>query len=283
MEKVDVLTVIVDSFELAAAHWREVAVPLALILIPSVAMGIVISFFNIFGTLSDLQSPGLSSDSLAAGAMSGGSALTDAFASLGIGVVIFAISTFIAYAILSSAVHFYIYEHFYSLITKKQIRQGWQERMIKYIKKTVVITVATLGVCAAFMILLGIVVLSFSFIGLVGAIIAAVLLLIASVALMVLFMMASPMWIFYVMENDGFFASISKSISMVKKNFWTFLAFFVVMEVISIVVSIGAVLTCCLTYVISPFLQTAVGLVSAIGLMKLRLLLGEKPPQPIAA
>ena len=153
MAKIDVIQEIFDSFELIKAHYKEVIVPLIILLLISAGASGGSSLFRGSGSDSSYRSSSqLSSDSLLANAMSS-SGIELALAALS-GVLLALLLVIVVIAIVLALLHqtlwFYVWEHFHAIINKRKIAQDWQPRFKRLAVKAVVLGAFELAVLAVF-------------------------------------------------------------------------------------------------------------------------------------
>jgi hypothetical protein len=281
MGKVDVLQAISDSFGLIRAHYREVALPLIVLLVLSGAGSFGgSSFSNSFGNrYSDKYS---SSDNPLSNAMTGLDTSLLALGGILIAIIVAIVVLAIVLSILERAVWFYVYEHFYSLLTKKKISQDWKSRMERHsIKATAlwlfwllvflaIFALPALQLWGSISVLSGASGLS----GLWNALAPFLLLLFAAIGLLLLVgFLLSPLWIFYAMDGLGFGESLSRAAGLVMGNVWTFFIFSFIFFFLGIGGSIVAFASCCLAYIVSPVISVFLGLLWGVSLMKVKLAL----------
>jgi len=273
MADVDVIESIKRSYKLLESHYKEVALPIIILLL-----------INAGGTIGGSLMKGGRSDSSSfssylSNAMDGAFLFYYLAATT---LVIIAIGAvfIVAMTVLYQAVYFYVCEHFYSIMRKNAIKESWQGRMKRLALKAFVLLVFWSILVA---VIFALPVLSFfdsmgklaggagklaGFGSLVEALMPSILLLLAAAAvLLVVHLFLLPLWVFYAMDGYGFFESISKSVDMVRGSIFTFFAFmlvFVALGVAGVVVSIAS---CCLSYIVSPIVTTFIGLLSGITLM----------------
>ncbi len=280
MGKADVIQAIFDSFELIKLHWREVIIPLAILMLVSAAGGMGgSSFSNSFGGRGSSSSSSLLDNSMITNAMSDAGSSFLALGGLLLAVVLAIVALAIVITVLDQALWFYVYEHFYSLLCKKKIRREWQERMIGHSLRAIALMVFWLALLAlifalpvlqAWNVISSIQQLSVSSIVPVLSSIVAPLMLGFLVLLVVGFLL-TPLWIYYVMDGFGFFESVSKSLSLVAGNLGTFLIFALLFFLLHIGAAIVSFAACCFSFIVSPIASVFVALLSGVTLMKIKL------------
>jgi len=280
MGKVDVLQAIQDSFELIRAHYREVALPLIALLVLSGAGSFGSSSFS--DSFGSRYSDDSSSDNPLANAMTGLDTSLLALGGILIAVIAAVVILAIVLSILERAVWFYVYEHFYSLLTKKKIQQGWQGRIKRHSVKATILWFFWLFVFIAIFALpalqlwgsISVLSSASGFSGLWNALVPFMLLLSAAIGLLLLAgFLLSPLWIFYAMDGLGFSESLSRAAGLVMGNLGTFFVFSLVFFFLGIGGSLLSLASCCLAYLVSPIITVFLGLLWGVSLMKVKLAL----------
>ena len=269
MANIDVISLIFESFELIKARYKEVAVPIMVLLI--------IAGAGHFGgsSLSDALgsqrsgSLGHYDSSPLSNAMSGSDAL---LAGLTGGVLLvvlaFVVAMAFAMAVLSMAIWFYMSEHFNAVLIKKKIAQDWQARMKRHIIKAFVMALFEFALIGS-AILAGVgIALSYSTIGLIGAVVLFALLAIAFVCLGFFII---PAWMYYAIDNLPFFESISRSFSLVSGNITHFLVFAIIFAMLGIGSGLASIYACCFSFILAPILTVFFALLSRVTLLKMKL------------
>lgn len=275
MAKIDVISMFFESFELVRKHYHEVMIPIVLLLLMSGTASIgADSIGRVFTSLGR----GFATDSFASAAATtsstvapqipttflpfvGGALLAIAAAVMTAGLVL---------VIFHQSLTFYVYGHFYSLLRRKKISTGWEERMKKYAIKSLVLLVFWCVVILVF-IALSLLVISLGN-----------LLIQIAAALVVLFLLLSvgfytlPLWVYYVLDSMPFFASLSKSFCLVKDNAVTFTIFTLILLLLGIGIALASMAACCFSSIVAPLLGVMLSLVSGITVMKMTLALGKK-------
>ncbi len=285
MAKFDVFTAIFESFELIKAHYKEVAVPLILLLLLSGAghlggSSLSNSFKSAGSGYSGASSLGRAAASPIANALSAPLAMLSGFLLI---IVAAAIVVVALLAILASATWFYVYEHFYAILRKKKITENWQPRMKRQALKSAVILVFWLVLLAALfaipvIIALGAFSAASSFSSMIGAMVSVIIpFALAMLFLAVLGFLVMPLWVFYAMDNCGFFESLSKSVTLVSTNLGQFIVYFVIVVLLGIgeVMAASVAALCCLAWLVVPLLTVFFTLLTSITLMKMRLALAK--------
>ena len=259
MAKTDFFKAFNDSSQLLEKNLKEIAIPLALIMLLSVATSLASFLFLqaspfIFGS----QTP-KSTDSLGFG---------DLFWLLLAAIVILVILI----TWLTSALSLYIAQCFNAVMLKKKMPENWAGIIAGNLFKTFVMFII-MG--AVFTVIFGVPAaityfMSTQYTG-VGIIIAgAALLLTALFLYMAAGFFLSPLWLFYAVEKNGIFPSINKSISLVKGNLGSFFLLYVVFVAISFAAIMFSA-ACCFSFIISPVLMALVTALYQVTMMRLKL------------
>jgi len=277
MAKVSVIRSIEESYELIKEHYKEVLIPLIFLMLLSGAGSMGGSSYSSRGGSGGKS---VDSGSLVANAMADSGALVSGLGALLVIIIVAVVIFVIAFAILDRAIWFYVFEHFYSLLTKRKLPSSWQERM-----KANTLRSAVLYFFGMFLLLLFIVVpmvISYFMlnIDLSQGIWALMPLLWVFIAVLLLFLaisfMIMPLWIYYAMDRLPFWESLSRAFSLVRDNFITFVKFTGIFLVIGVAAIIGIIMTCCFAFITSPIITVFLQLLSGVTLMKLRLALDKK-------
>ena len=278
MGKVDVISAVFESFDLIRKHYKEVALPIIILILLSGAGGL--------GTQSFSRGYGGGEKTPLAGAALANSMDGAGTGILALGSLLFAIIVIVAVAalvfiVVSEATQLYIYEHFYAILRKKKIKEKWTGRFGRLAGKSVVMLVFRLIVFGAVFIIPILQIWNFvsnlqtvSAEGIIGAIVSVAITLIASFIVMLAINFAlAPLWVYYAMDGAGFFDSIGKSVRLVSGNFSAFFVLWFVFVMLGIATMGAAALSacCCLSWVVAPILGVGVGLLYGVTMMKVKL------------
>jgi len=265
MANIDVISLIFESFDFIRKHYKEVAFPLAVLLLMSGAGHIGgSSLSNGFSNSLD-GSPGAP---LLANALSGAESLeAGIMAGTLLALFLFIIAVAVVMAVVSLSVWFYVCEHFYSILNRKKVSTDWQARMKRHILRALVMAIFEFAVFAAFAIAI------IACISLVSTSWAAALSLMALVFIICacIGLYFIPVWMYYALDMRPFFESISCSISLVKGNFAHFAIFGAIFMFLNIGAMIGSFYACCFSFLAAPLLLTFVALLSRVTLIKMKL------------
>ena len=289
MGKADVIQMIFDSAALVRAHYKEVALPLLVLLVLSGAGNFGGSSFSnssrLFSGLAEKDSSQLQ-NSLFAAPLSPNASIGSIVLALGAIVLVVALVflvLFIAVYLLNEAVWLYVYEHFYAILRRKKLAAGWKARMKRLLAKVAVLQVfwllATLAVFALPAMHIwnsATAIKQFTF-GSVLSLLGASLLAVAAgmLALFAIGFVLLPLWIFYAMDGLGFIDSLGKSFTLVVGNAVPFLLYSFISALLW-AGQIGVSLTsCCFGYLVVPLVHVFLTLVMGITLMKMKLALEE--------
>ncbi|MFA5929771.1 MAG: hypothetical protein WC861_02720 [Candidatus Micrarchaeia archaeon] len=271
MAKTDFFKAFNGSSKLLEANLKGIAIPLALIMLLSMATSLA-SF--IFLQASQFLSPFLFGGPLKS---------TD---SLGIGdaywLAIAAVAMLcILVTWLTSALSLYIAQYFNAVMQKKKMPENWAGVIAGNMLRTLAMSLLILAIFAvifgfpAAMVYL----ISTQYSG-IGIIIAgALLFLLAFLLYMAASFFLSPMWLYYAVDKNGFFQSIGKSISLVRGNLGSFFLLYAVF----VAISFGAAMfsaVCCFSFIISPVLMALVTALYQITMIRMKLD-SEAPHQPV--
>jgi len=279
MGKVDVIKEFYASIELIRENYKEVAVPIIILLLLSGggSMG-GSSFGNTFKSDRSSSGSSLFSDSL----------FSNGLFESGLGVLVLAIVAVVVLAavgisILSESLWLYIYHFFHSLLNKKKIAEGWQARMKRLSVKATVLLFFWLAITlAVFAVPIWQIWSAFSSASitslsdLLPPFLSSVFWILAGIAgmLFVCFFLA-PLWVYYAMDNRGFFESVASSVSLVTGSLWAFLTLsllFFGIGLCAAAITFGSFF-CCLGWLVGPVLQVAAALTYGVTLMKVKLAL----------
>lgn len=278
MAKVDVIQEISDSFGLIKKHYKEVIVPIVILLLFSAGASGGSYFSRGFGSSS---SKSADSNSLIANAMSSSSLDSMLVALSGVLLAILAVVLVVAIvlAILHRALWLYVYGHFYSIINKKKITQDWQSRLKRFAVKAFVLDAFGLVLMVAIFAIPAITIWntltssgspSFQAALLASLGTVAVTLIGALLVLLLVGFFLTPLWVYYAMDGFSFFDSLGKSVSLVGGNVVTFLLLGAVFLLLGIGAAVVAVVTCCFSYVVSPIIGVFLSLLWGVTLMNVK-------------
>jgi len=278
MGKVDVISAVFESFELIRAHYKEVALPIIVLILLSGAGGL--------GGQSISRGYSGSGKSPLAGAALANSMADAGAGILALGSLLVAIIALVAVAalvfvVVSEATQLYIYEHFYAIMRKKKIKEKWTGRFGRLAGKSIVMLVFRLIVFGAVFIIPILQIWNFvsnlqtvSAEGIIGAIVSVAITLIASFIVMLAINFAlAPLWVYYAMDGVGFFDSIGKSVRIVSGNFSAFFVLWFIFFLLDLgIVGVTALSACCcLSWIVAPILGVGVGLLYGVTLLKVKL------------
>jgi len=303
MGKIDIIWAVSESIELLREHYKEVIMPIIVLLLFAGAsnyggssVGNNFSKQMDAGTTNPAQQyynavPGTQmianamADPNTLLAMLGGALLLIIAVMIVVGIVL---------SILNHATLLYAYEHFYALLNKKKNREGWKPRFKRLTIKAAVLWAFWTALCIiifivpALMIWNGIAPLlaataaqraydSMLASGALSAIMGGLVLLFAGMCVLLLagFLLA-PLWVFYAMDGFGLSDSIKRSFALVTGNLWTFITLAAVFFVLGIASVALAAVTCCFSYLVTPIVSVFLALVYGITLMKIKLALAKK-------
>ncbi|HIH30686.1 TPA: hypothetical protein HA243_04755 [Candidatus Micrarchaeota archaeon] len=115
------------------------------------------------------------------------------------------------------------------------------------------------------------------FSGLVDALSTALIAFLGAILVMwVMGFFFSALWMYYAMDRNGFFDSLSKSFSLVSSNILEFLIVGIIFGLLMLGGWALAVACCCFAWVISPVLDVFLTVLYGITLMKMKLALEKK-------
>jgi len=268
MANIDVISLIFESFALIRARYREVAVPLMALLLLSGAGHVGnYSLSDLFsskgsGSASQYNGSPLASSLSDSGALMAGLA--------GVLLIIIAIVAVVAFVIsvLRMAVWFYVSEHFHAILVKKKITKEWQQRMRSHLPRAFVMALFEFILIIALILAIAAIVLSYQSTGLVGAILLSMLLVLAFICLGIFL---APAWIYYAIDRLPFFQSLSRSLSLVRRNFVHFLVFAIIFFMLDMGSVIASFYACCFSFLLMPVLIVFFALLSRVTLIKMKL------------
>jgi hypothetical protein len=260
----DFFRAINESSQLLEKNLRGIAVPLAVILLMSVASGLAgfllsqaiqfLPFVSLAGqTPKPMQDTGMAD------------------------IFLFAFAALILLSMLVSwltcAISLYIAQHFNSVMTKKKMPEGWVGVMAGNLFKSLAMFILMSAILAAISAIPA-VFLYFISTQLSGmAILAAGAAAILAIALLfsVASFFLSPLWIYYAIDKNGIFQSIGKSITLVRGNLSAFFLLYVVFVIISFGAAMFSSLLCCFSFVLSPLAMALVTMLYQITMMRIKL------------
>ena len=262
MANIDVIALLFDSFELMRAHYHEVAVSLAALLLLSGA-GYVggSSVSNGFGSG---QGPSLSNiDNALSGEDGVMAELT--------GVLLFAISIVVAMAfamaVLSMAIWYYVIEHFYAILNKTKIAHEWPLRMMRQLPKALVMALLDVVLLVAFADSIAVCL----FVVQISWVAAAVLFLIVLIFWLNTGFYFVPVWAYYVLDNLSLFDAISRSIALVGGNSVPFTVFAMIFVILNIAALAGSMLAGGFAFISMPFLMVFITFLWRVTLIKMKM------------
>lgn len=287
MGKADVIQAIFDSYGLFKEHYREVAIPLIFMLIVS-GLGHIGGSGGSRSYSGSWPDSGESSPSMIANAIGA----PDIWGSIGLALLAIILAVLVialALYILNIAVQFYVFEHFYAILLKKKISDGWQGRMARHTAKALVLQLFWLAITAA---LFALPLLqawnavpqiadalkaksgAALFSGLVSALSGVLLLFVAALlAMLAAGFLLSPLWVYYVMDGRGLFESVGSAVSLVAAHPLEFLAVGLIFGLLGIAGWGAALLFCCFAWIISPIIDVFLIVLYGLTLMKIKLAL----------
>lgn len=268
MANIDVISLIFESFELIRARYKEVAVPLMVLLLISGAGHIGgSSLSDMFGSPRS-GSFGQDGESPLANAMSAPGGLLDGLAGdVLLALVAFVVALAFAFAVIILSVWFYISEHFHAVLIKKKITQGWQARIERHMVRAFVMALFEFALLGALVLCVVAIALAYPSIGLIGAM--AVFALLAPVSICIGFFLI-PAWMYYAIDRLPFFTSLSRSFSLVRGSMKHFLAFAVIFAMLGIGSAVASFYACCFSFIVSPVLAVFFALLSRVTLLKMK-------------
>lgn len=278
MGKVDVISAIFESFELIRKHYKEVMVPLLVLLLLSGAgsMG-GSSFSRGFGN----GEKAASGEAGLANAMTGLGTGVLALGGLLVAIIAAVLVAMLVLMVVCEATQLYVYEHFYAILNKRKIKAKWTERFGRLAVKSIAMFIFRAAIFAAVFILpllqLWNVISTLeamSVAGIIGAVLSVGLALAAGFALMLIVsFVLTPLWVYYAMDGNGLFDSAGKSVSLVVGNLSSFLLLGFVFLLIGIGTVGAAALSacCCLSWLVAPVLSVGFSLLYGVTLMKVKL------------
>jgi len=287
MGKVDVIHSIFESYELVKANYKEVIVPLVILLLLSGAGSLGGSSFSGLSDRSGSGSYGSSGfgESLSSpitNALSGGSLA----ALSGILLLIIAIAAIVLLVLMvvETAIWFYVFEFFHALLRKKKITENWKSRIKRHsVKSFVLLIFWGILIVAIFAVPTIMLIGSLSTIGtsadFVGFLLGALVpFAVATLVLMLLGFLLTPLWIYYAMDGRGFFESLSKSVSLVSSNLVHFIVYFLIHLVLAISIGVVGIISalCCLAWLVIPVLSVAFTLIMSVALLKIKMDMEKK-------
>ena len=264
MAKTDFFKALNDSSKLLEANLQGIAVPLAVIMLLSVASGLAgflisqatqfLPFVSLMG-----QTPKSTND-------------------LGFGDifwVLFAVLILLSILVtwLTSALSLYIAQYFNCVMTKKKMTENWVGIMAGNMLKSLVVSVLMLAI---FVVIFGVPAALLYFISTqytgIGLLVAgAGMFLLAILLYGAASFFLAPLWLYYAVDRNGIFSSIGKSIALVKGN----LASFFLLYVVFVAISMGAVMAsaalCCISFFVSPIVMALVTALYQITMIRLKL------------
>ncbi|MCX6772655.1 MAG: hypothetical protein NTV88_02700 [Candidatus Micrarchaeota archaeon] len=273
MGKIDVISALFESYELIKAHYKEVALPLVILLILSGA-GHLGSNWGGNGLGSDKSSAlGSGSQGGIANALSSPAVLAGVLSlllgALLIVLVIFVILALIV-ALVGQATWFYVFEHFYALLGRKKALQEWKPRFKRLIVKSLILGIFWLVILVTLVAVPVILFIAESPLALPVAIIAVL-------ALLILAFFLQPIWVYFAMDDMKIMDAAGKSMSLVRNNMGSFLLFGFIVLLVSaggMAASLFITITCCLVApIVMPFINVFFGLLFGITMMKMKLAL----------
>ena len=267
MANIDVISLIFESFELVKAHYKEVALPLLVLMLMSGAGGFGgSSFSDVFGSKNSSAS-GAYRGSPLANAISDSGGLTAGLAGVLLAVVAIVVVLVFVFSVLSMAIWFYISEHFQAILARKKLVKAWQPRMSAHLSRAFVMALFDFALLAVFIIAIVAIALSYKSIGLLSAIVLFALLVLVFICLGIFL---APAWIYYAIDRLPFFASLGRSFSLVQRNLVHFLVFVLIFFLLGIGSALASVFACCFSFILMPVFAVFFALLSRVTLLKMK-------------
>jgi|GEM_PF-6613850 len=264
MAKTDFFKAFNESSKLLEKNLKGIAVPLAMIMLLSIASGVAGFFFS-------QAMPFLPIAAIAGQAQQS----TDDIGIGGIFWLLFAVLILLSILVtwLTSALSLYIAQYFSAVMAKSKMPGNWMGLIAGNLFKTLVMFII-MG--AIFAVIFGIpaaviYAMSSQFSGVVLLAVCAVMFLAALLLFAVASFFLSPLWIYYAVDRNGIFQSIGKSISLVKGNLSSFFLLYVVFVAISFGAAMFSAVLCCFSFFISPIIMALVTALYQITMMRLKL------------
>lgn len=268
MANIDVISLIFESFELIKARYKEVALPLLVLLLISGAGHVGgSSLSDAFGSKSNGATSQYGASPIA-NALSDSGALMAGLAGALLVVLAIVVVVAFALAVLSLAIWFYISEHFHAILTKRKIAQGWQARMSRHLFRALVMVLFEFALLGVFVLAVVAIAMAYSSIGLIGAMLLFVLLVLAFLCLGIFLI---PAWMYYAIDRLPFLTSLSRSFSLVRRNFVHFLVFALIFFMLGIGSVVASLYACCCSFILAPIMAVFFALLSRVTLLKIKL------------
>jgi len=264
MAKTDFFKALNESSQLLEKNLQGIAVPLAAILLISIASGLA-------GFLISQAVPFLPFISLADKTPKSmqDTGISDIFLLSFAALIILSILV----SWLSSAISLYIAQYFNAVMTKKKMPEDWVGVIVSNMLKSLVVFVllsiifiAISAVPAAITYLI-----STQYSGVAVLVAGVVALLVVTLLFAVVSFFLSPLWIYYVVDGNGIFQSIGKSVALVRENISAFFLLYAVFLVISFGAAMFSSVVCCFSFVISPIVMTLVTILYQITMMRIKM------------
>jgi len=287
MANISVIDTVKESYELIVEHWKEVAVPLIILLLLSGTGSFGGNSLSRESTgSSGPQDYSSAANSMLANAMTGGDELF-ALGALAIGLIALIVVVLFIFSVLQQSIWFYTYEHFYSLLTKKKLSTDWKPR---FERQGIKAFFYTLFYWLMFILFFAVpVVMMFPLLGafsssarldtseLLSSLIPVLGVAFACfIAFLAVSFFLSFAWIYYAMDGFPFFDSLGKSFSLARGNIWLLVRFVGIFLLLGLAAGIGLLVLCCFAFILSPIVQVFLGLLSGVTLMKLKLAVEKK-------
>jgi len=274
MGKIDVISAIFESAELVRAHYKEVALPLIVLLILSSAGHLGSNWGgNGFGNSKSPSYAGSGTQNALVNALSSPDAIAGALSlllgALFIVLIVFIIAAIIA-ALVNQATWLYVFEHFYALLGKKKVQKEWKIRFKRLLVKSLILGIFWFVLIVA---LFAIPIILFA----VNSMLALLVAVIAVLALLIVAFLLQPIWVYFAMDDLKIMDAAGKSAGLVRKNPGSFLVFGFIVLLVSggeLAASLFITVACCLLGpIVMPFISVFFGLVFGITMMKMKLAL----------
>ena len=264
MAKTDFFKALNESSKMLEANLQGIAVPLAAIMLLSVASGLAGFFlsqaaqFLPFISLTG-QTP-KSTDDLGFG---------DIFWLLF--TVLILLSLLVSW--LTCALSLYIAQYFNAVMLKKKMPENWAGIMVGNMFRSLVMSLV-LG--AIFAVVFGVPAamvyfVSTQYTGIALIVAGAGLFLLALLLCWIVSFFLAPLWLYYAVDKNGIFSSISKSISLVKGNLAAFFLLYVVFVAISMGAAMSSAALCCISFFVSPIVMALVTALYQITMIRLKI------------
>ncbi len=267
MADIDVISLIFESFDLVRARYKEVALPLMVLLL--------ISGAGNFGgaSLSDVmgsQGAGTNyyDESPIANALSDSGGLWAGLAGVIFIVLALLIAFAFAMAVVSLSIWYYASEHFYAILRRKKVSQNWQSRMARHFPRAIVMTIFEFFLFAAFA---AATIACFAMVPASGWAVSIVLFAVVALVAISAMLFLIPAWAYYAMDCLPFFESLGRSVSLVRGNAMHFAIFAVIFIALNFGTVFASFYACCFSFLLMPILYVFFSLISRVTILKMKL------------